>query len=126
LGGAFDDHPFLVVDSDALPGIYLASVVGVIDGFDPSDPVYLVMGTEALITPEFLGISREEFDLLANEELDEALEAVIETAAEYVVAHLVVPEPGSLALAAPACVAAVAFGRRGRRRSVCGAERRDW
>lgn len=98
VGGVFDDHPFLVVDSDAVPGIYLASVVGVVDGFEPSVPVYLVMGTESLITAEFLGISQGEFDMLSDEMLDEALEAVIEMAVEYVEVN-VVPEPAAIVLA---------------------------
>ncbi len=88
VGGAFDDHPFLVVDSDALPGIYLASVVGVVDGFDPSVPVFLVFAT--------------------GEEFEEAHEL----AAEYVQGNLVVPEPLSSALAAIACGAFWVMRRR--------------
>lgn len=80
-GGAFDDHPFLVVDSDALSGIYLASVYGIVDGFEPSQPVYLVMGTIGL------------------DDLHEKLEL----AAEYVHRTLVVPEPATLGLAAMVC-----------------------
>lgn len=112
-GGVFDDHPFLVVDSDTLPGIYLTSVVGVADGFDPSDPVFLVMGTEELITAEFLGISQAEFDLLSDEEIEEQLDEVIDTAIDYVEGHVVVPEPGSLVLAAVALVGFVVIGRGG-------------
>lgn len=97
VGGAFDDHPFLVVDDDTLPGVYLASVSGVVDGFSPSKPVYLVMGTESLITPEFLGISQTEFDLLTDDELDEALEGVIHEASAFVESSLV-PEPTTAAL----------------------------
>ncbi len=97
-GGAFDDHPFLVVDSTALPGIYLASVTGTVDGFDPSEPVYLVMGTEGLITPSFLEVSQAEFDLLTEAELDAALEGVIEQGILFVEGNLLVPEPSSLAL----------------------------
>ncbi|MCC7476667.1 MAG: PEP-CTERM sorting domain-containing protein [Pirellulales bacterium] len=97
-GGAFDDHPFLVVDSSATPGIYLAAVTGTVDGFDPSDPVYLVMGTEGLITPAFLGISQAEFDMLTEEDLDEALEGVIELGIEFVETNVLVPEPSTLAL----------------------------
>lgn len=115
-GGVFDDHPFLVVDSDSLPGIYLASVFGTVAGFEPSDPVYLVTGTEELITAEFLGISQAEFDALSDEERDEALEGVIEMAVEYVEANLVVPEPASLMLAALACCGYVAMPGRLRRR----------
>jgi len=80
-GGTFDDHPFFVVDSDALAGIYLASVYGMVDGFDPSQPVYVVMGTIGL----------------------EDLHEKMELAAEYVHRTLVVPEPASLGLAAMAC-----------------------
>jgi hypothetical protein len=89
VGGSYHDHPFLVVNSDALPGIYLASAFGVVDGFDPSDPVYLVFAT--------------------GEELEEAHGL----AAEWVEANLV-PEPASLGLAAIACVAIFAARRRGR------------
>jgi hypothetical protein len=99
VGGVFDEHPFLVVDSDATPGVYLASVVGMVDGFAPSVPVYLVMGTEELITPAFLGITQAEFDMLTEDDLDEALEAVIEAGIEYVETN-VVPEPASTALLA--------------------------
>jgi hypothetical protein len=102
-GGAFDEHPFLVVDSDALPGIYLASAFGVVDDFDPSAPVYIVMGTEELITAEFLGISPQEFELLSDEELEEALDAVIDPAVDYVQNNIVVPETGSIVLALIAC-----------------------
>jgi hypothetical protein len=97
VGGAFDEHPFLIVDSGATPGIYLASLFGTIDGFAPSEPVYLVMGTEDLITPAFLGISQPEFDMLSDDELDEALEEVIEAGIAYVETN-VVPEPTTAAL----------------------------
>ncbi len=90
VGGVYDDHPFLVVDSDALPGLYLASVVGKVNDFVNSDPVYIVFATG------------EEF------------EEVHEVAAEWVQANLVVPEPASLALAAIACGAIVALRRRTR------------
>jgi hypothetical protein len=89
-GGAFDDHPFLVVDSDALPGIYLASVFGVVDGFEASDPVYLVFAT--------------------GEEFEEAHGQ----AAEFVQRNLVVPEPASLGLAVVACGALLAMRRKKR------------
>ncbi|MCI0491807.1 MAG: hypothetical protein L0Z07_02595, partial [Planctomycetes bacterium] len=105
-GGAFHDHPFLAVDSDALPGIYLASVFGTVDGFNPSDPVYLVMGTEDLITADFLGITQEEFDLLTEEDIEEALDAVIDPAMDWVETNLV-PEPGSVSLALLACCGAI-------------------
>jgi hypothetical protein len=110
-GGAFDDHPFLVVDSDALPGIYLASVVGRVDGFNPSAPVYLVIGTEDLITAEFLGITQAGFDMLTDEQRDEALDEVIEAGVAYVEAN-VVPEPASFALLAIAVAGGTAIGRR--------------
>jgi hypothetical protein len=119
MGGAFDDHPFLVVDDDSLPGIYLASVHGVVDGFEPSDALYLVMGTEALITPAFLGISQAEFDLLSAEELEEALDAVIDPAVDFVKSNVVVPEPWSLTLAAIAGCGLLAV-RRNCRRPVGG------
>lgn len=87
-GGAFDDHPFMVVDSDTLPGIYLASIFGVVDGFDPSDPVYVVFAT--------------------GEEFEEAHGL----AAEYVEANVAVPEPMSLGLVAIACGAILTIRRR--------------
>jgi hypothetical protein len=111
VGGAFDDHPFLVVDDDSLPGVYLASVYGIVDGFAPSDALYLVMGTEALITPDFLGISPEDFDLLSDEELEDALDAVIDSAVEYVQTHVAVPEPGSLTLMTAASCGLLAVTR---------------
>jgi hypothetical protein len=90
VGGDFDDHPFLVVDSNSQPGIYLASVYGVVDGFDPSDPVYIVFATG------------EEF------------EVAHELAAEYVHRALVVPEPATLALGGVACAAIAATACRKR------------
>jgi hypothetical protein len=115
LGGAFDDHPFLVVDSAAIPGVYLASLRGTVVGIDPSEPIYLVMGSEDLITAEFLEISDSEFTALSEDELDEALEAVIETAATYVESNLVVPEPASLVIVAAAgcCLAGYRLRRKG-------------
>ena len=98
VGGMFDEHPFLVVDDDALPGIYLASVVGKVNDFDSSHGIFLVLGTEALITPEFLGISQAEFDSLSEEKLGEALDAVIDPAVDFVQSNLV-PEPGTISLA---------------------------
>ncbi len=115
IGGVFDDHPFLVVDSDALPGVYLASVMGRVDGFDPSAPVYLVMGTEDLITADFLGITPAEFDLLTDDELDEALEEVIEAGIAYVEANIV-PEPASTTLLALASLGAMVVASTTRRR----------
>lgn len=117
-GGVFDDHPFLTIDSTSLPGIYLASAVGVVDGFDPSDPVFLVMGTESLITADFLGITQMEFDLLTDDDLEEALDGVIELGVEYVEANVAVPEPGSLALLAIACCGLATAHRRRNRISV--------
>lgn len=90
VGGEFDDHPFVVIDSDALPGIYLASVFGAVDGFDSSDPVYVVMAT--------------------GEEFEEAHEL----SAEWVQSNVAVPEPTSLSLAAIAFGAIVAMRRRKR------------
>jgi hypothetical protein len=110
-GGEFDDHPFLVVDSDSLPGVYLASVYGVVDGFAASDPVYLVLATHAMITPDFLGISQGEFDQLTDDDLDEALEGVLHEAVEFVETN-VVPEPHSLLLA---LIGLMLVGARGRR-----------
>jgi hypothetical protein len=118
LGGAFDDHPFLVIDSDALPGIYLASARGTVAGFGPSAPIYFVMGAEGLITAQFLGISEAEFDSLSEDDLDAALEEVIEMAVRHVEANLVVPEPASLALAAMACCAIAAMPGRRRKEQI--------
>jgi hypothetical protein len=87
VGGSYHDHPFLVVDSDALPGIYLASAFGVVDGFGPSNPVYLVFAT--------------------GEEFEEAHGL----AAEWAEANLV-PEPASLWLAAMAWGAILAVRHR--------------
>jgi hypothetical protein len=117
VGGVFDDHPFIIVDSDALPGVYLASVSGAVSSaveeFDLSAPVYLVMGSEGLITAEFLGITQEEYEMLTEEELDLALEEVIERGVAYVESALLVPEPAPVGLAAIACcVAAIGMGRR--------------
>jgi hypothetical protein len=89
VGGSYHDHPFLVVDSDALPGIYLASAYGVVDGFEPSDPVYLVFATG------------EEFEDAHGQ------------AAEWVQANLV-PEPASIGLAAMACGANLTVRRKRR------------
>jgi hypothetical protein len=90
VGGAYDDHPFLVVDSDALPGLYLASVVGKVNNFADSEPAYIVFAT------------------------GEDFEEVHEDAVDWVQANLVIPEPASLALAAIACGAIVAMHRRTR------------
>jgi hypothetical protein len=102
VGGAFDEHPFLVVDDDSLPGIYLASAFGVVHEFGPSDPIFIVMGTEELITAEFLGISQQELEMLTDEELEEALDAVIDPAVDYVQNNLV-PEPGTIVVAMMGC-----------------------
>jgi hypothetical protein len=110
VGGAFDEHPFIIVDGGAAPGIYLASLTGTVDGFAPSEPVYLVMGTEDLITPTFLGISQGEFDMLSDDELDEALEAVIEAGVSYVEAS-VVPEPATAAILTSAVLGMALFRR---------------
>jgi hypothetical protein len=104
VGGVFDDHPFLVVDSAALPGIYVASAVGVVEGFAPSEPVYFVMGTEDLISADFLGLTPAEFDMLSDDELDEALEGVIEQGVAYVETN-VVPEPTAMAMLGGAALA---------------------
>jgi hypothetical protein len=90
VGGAYDDHPFLVVDSDALPGIYLASVAGKVNDLADSDPVYIVFTT------------------------GEDFEDVHEVAVEFVQTNLVVPEPASLAIVAIACGAIMAMRRRTR------------
>ncbi|MDZ4657046.1 MAG: hypothetical protein SH868_05640 [Bythopirellula sp.] len=104
-GGGFDDHPFFILDDgDAnpatvpTPGIYLASFQASVAELDPTDPLYLVMGTEGLITADFLGISQEDFDMLTEDDLDELLEGVIEQAVEFVERNVVVPEPNSLVL----------------------------
>ena len=99
-GGGFDDHPFFeLTDGGALPaaGIYLGSFEHQIGGFNPAPQSYLVMGTEGLITADFLGITKDEFNMLSDDDLDEALEMVIEMGVEYVETNII-PEPSSLAL----------------------------
>lgn len=116
--GGFDDHPIFELSSGGtLPatGIYLGAMEVEAEGYDPSDPLYLVMGTECLITPEFLGISQGDFDMLTDEELDEELEEVIEMGAGYVEAN-VVPEPNGLLLAAMGLFAMMMIRRTGNRR----------
>jgi hypothetical protein len=110
-GGAFDDHPEFELSAGGslpTPGIYLASFEVQVGVLDPSDPLFLVMGTDGLITPEFLGVSQAEFDLLTESDLDEALEGVIEIAVEFVESNVVVPEPSGLLLAA---LAGIGVGR---------------
>ncbi|MEX2168048.1 MAG: PEP-CTERM sorting domain-containing protein [Pirellulales bacterium] len=104
-GGGFDDHPFFVLDDgDAnaatfpAPGIYLAAFQAKVADLAPTVPLYLVMGTEGLITPEFLGVSQAEFDMLTDDDLEEALESVIEMAVEHVERNVAVPEPSLLVL----------------------------
>ncbi|MBL9161599.1 MAG: hypothetical protein JNL18_02535 [Planctomycetaceae bacterium] len=118
--GGFDDHPFFLLDdgdgnaaTSPTPGIYLASFQAVVDDLNPTDPLFLVMGTEGLITAEFLGITEAEFNLLSEEELDEALEGVIEIGVDFVQTN-VIPEPGSLALASLACCGVGLAARRRR------------
>ncbi len=118
-GGGFDDHPFFVLDDgDGLaatfptPGIYLASFQARVAELNPTDPLFLVMGTEGLITPDFLGISQQDFDVLSDDEIDELLEGVIETAVDYVQKNVVVPEPASWTLIAVACCSFAVAGRR--------------
>ena len=120
VGGGFDDHPFFVLDDgDGMPGtfptpgIYLASFQGRVTDLDPTDPLFLVMGTEGLITADFLGITQDEFDLFTDDELDEALDGVIDSGMDYVERNIVVPEPSSLALLGLAiCSAGVIVSRR--------------
>ncbi|MEM9186707.1 MAG: hypothetical protein AAGB00_09455 [Planctomycetota bacterium] len=99
-GGGFDDHPDFFVGAVTLPtpGIYLGSLEAQAGLLDPTDPLFLVMGTDGLITPEFLGISQMDFDMLTDEQVDEELEEVIELAVEYVETS-VIPEPGAAVLA---------------------------
>ena len=122
--GVFDDHPFFVLDDgDGLagtfptPGIYLGSFQVRVADLDPSDPLFLVMGTEGLITADFLGITQEAFDLLTEADLDEALDGVIDRSVGYVELNLVAPEPSSLALLALASCGTVVMGSRRRMRS---------
>lgn len=114
-GGGFDDHPLFELSAGGsfpTPGIYLGSFEAQVDGASPSDPLFLVMGTDGLVTADFLGITQAEFDLLGDDELDESLEGAIEFGVEFVESN-VVPEPGSSAWAA---LLAVAFATRKRRR----------
>lgn len=106
-GGGFDDHPlFELSNSGAFPtpGIYLGGFEAQVGMLNPTDLLYLVMGTEGLITADFLGISQGEFDMLTDEELDEELEEVIELAVGHVEASLV-PEPASVLMLSLAGVA---------------------
>lgn len=105
-GGGFDDHPFFILDDgDQNPatfpaaGIYLASFAARVAELAPSDPLFLVMGTQGLITAEFLGITPQEFAALTEEALDESLDEVIEAAVDYVEKN-VIPEPHAALLAA--------------------------
>ena len=116
-GGGFDDHPeFELSAGGSLPatGIYLGAFEVEVDGFTPSEPNFLVMGTEGLITADFLGISDSDFNLLSDDDLDEELEGVIEIAVEYVESN-VVPEPGAFVLVGIG-VLAMALRRRSSRR----------
>lgn len=101
-GGGFDDHPEFELSAGGVlptPGIYLGSLEVEVGGFTPSEQLFVVLGTEGLITPAFLGISQAEFDLLSEEDLDEALEGVIELGVAYVESNVVVPEPSGALLA---------------------------
>ena len=65
--GSFDDHPLFELSNNGslpAPGIYLGSLEVEVDGLAPSDQLFLVLGTEGLITAEFLGIDQTEFDML--------------------------------------------------------------
>ena len=113
-GGGFDDHPLFELSdggSFPTPGIYLGSLEVQVNALEPSDPLFLVMGTEGLITADFLGISQMEFDMLTDEQLDEELEEVIEAGVGFVEIS-VIPEPGSATLIGIAV--AVFAGRRRR------------
>ena len=112
-GGGFDDHPLFELSAGGslpTPGIYLGSFEVQVNALEPSDPLFLVMGTEGLITADFLGISQTDFDMLTDDDLDEELEAVIEVAVGFVETN-VVPEPASATLIGIA-VAALAGRRR--------------
>lgn len=119
-GGGFDDHPFFVLDdgdgnASTFPavGIYLASFQARVADLTPTDPLFVVMGTEGLITPAFLGVSQGEFDMLSDDDLDEALEGVIEMGVEFVEGN-VIPEPSSLVLLGAALGGVGLFARRQR------------
>lgn len=99
-GGGFDDHPLFELSAGGslpTPGIYLGSFDVKVNALAPSDPLFVVMGTEGLITADFLGISQMEFDMLTDDDLDEELEEVIEAAAGFVETN-VIPEPGTATL----------------------------
>lgn len=95
-GGDFDDHPEfeLSTPSGDLPplGIYVGSFDVRVNSLEPSDPLFLVMGTDGLAPT------------------DEELEELIEMGVEFVEAN-VVPEPASATLIG---IAVAAFA--GRRR----------
>ncbi|QDT69110.1 hypothetical protein MalM25_20380 [Planctomycetes bacterium MalM25] len=112
-GGGFDDHPLYELGNGGslpAPGIYLGAFEVQVGVLDPSDLLYLVMGTEGLITADFLGITQGEFDMLTDEDLDEELEEVIEAAVGVVELSLI-PEPGTLALVSFAGLALAARRR---------------
>ena len=100
-GGAFDDHPLFELSTPSgslpTPGIYLGSFEASIENLEATVPLFLVMGTEGLITAEFLGIDQADFNMLTDDDLDEALEEVIDTAIGFVETE-VIPEPASAAL----------------------------
>lgn len=117
VGGGFDDHPeFELSSGGTLPaaGIYLGSFEAQVNDLTPCGPMFLVMGTEGLITADFLGIDQAAFDMLTDEQLDEELEEVIEMAAGYVEAN-VVPEPSAFVLAGIGLLTLMSFRRKSRR-----------
>ena len=96
-GGDFDDHPEFEISTPGgglpTPGIYLGSFNARVNSLEPTDPLFLVMGTDGLAPT------------------DEELEELIEMGVEFVETS-VIPEPASATLIG---IAVVAFAGRRRR-----------
>ncbi|MEN0109765.1 MAG: hypothetical protein AAF805_03490 [Planctomycetota bacterium] len=107
-GGLYDEHPDFLIETGgaaATPGIYLASVEAQLEGFDLSDPVYLVFAT---LDPGFLGLDPSATD----EEIEEAVELLLDPAVDWVQANVVIPEPTAALLAVLAAAGVVAGRQR--------------
>ncbi|MEM6654555.1 MAG: hypothetical protein AAF596_02005 [Planctomycetota bacterium] len=107
-GGLYDEHPDFLIETGgaaAEPGIYLASVEAQLQGFDLSEPIYLVFAT---LDPGFLGLDPS----AGTTEVDEAAELLLDPAVEWVQANVVVPEPSASMLGLLAVTGVVAGRKR--------------